>query len=86
MNQYLVEEVIESETFFRIMKPREIFNTMDMADCYDIGVRPYLLVPGMIPVPCVFKGTWHDGKDPLKMVIVNGITGEVLDVGYGTNH
>jgi len=85
MNQYLVEEVIEGETYFKIMNPREIFNAMDMSDCYDITVYPYLLKPEMPPIPCRFCGTWHDGSDPLKMKIET-IYGEVLDIGYGTDH
>ena len=85
MNQYLVEKRIYDESYFKIMSANEIFNLMDMEDCYYLEIYLYLLVHGMPPVPCKFRGIWDGSDDPLKMVIESA-TGEIIDVGYGTDH
>ena len=64
----------------------EIFDRMDLSDCYPIEIRQLFLIDGDQLRACKFRGTWHDGKDPLKMQIENVITGEVYDVGYGSDH
>lgn len=86
-NKYLVLSQIEGEDADpEIMTADKIFDMMDLRDCYDIKIDLYKInKPGNGVTPCVFKGTWHDGHDPLKMVIETE-DGKELDVGYGTDH
>lgn len=102
MNKYLVTYEVEDHIFAVIETAREIFNKMDMADCYDtriIGLkwlREYDC-PGDYKLygypECEFKGTWccrnpETGEiDPLRMEI-RMMFGEelLLDIGYGTDH
>ena len=86
MNIFLVNQLIDGEDFSaRIMTADEIFDMMDMADCYNIQIRVYIL-RGFEDKPklCKFRGTWHDPSDPLKMVIE--YEGKEIAVGYGTDH
>ena len=88
MNRYLVEYKIEGEYGEpHIVYATKIFDTMDMDDCYDIKiVYLYLLTEdGREPIPCNFFGTWHNFHDPLRMEIRTE-DGEVVSVGYGTDH
>lgn len=64
----------------------EIFNKMDMSDCYPIHVERILMIEGKELTECRFRGTWHDPNEPLKMVIENRETEEIMDVGYGSDH
>lgn len=102
MNKYLVTYEVEDHICAVIETAREIFNKMDMADCYDIRIiglkwlREYddpqdFRINGY--PECEFKGTWccrnpETGKiDPLRMEIsLIAGTCETLDVGYGTDH
>jgi len=101
MNKYLVTYEIEDHIFAVIETAREIFNKMDMADCYNIRVIVLEWLceydcPGDYKLygypECEFKGTWScrnpetNRIDPLRMEIRRVDTGEVLDVGYGTDH
>lgn len=84
--QYFVNKKIEGECYPRVMTAIEIFNLMDMADCYDVEVDIYKVNDfGEPPTPCVFRGTWHDPSIPLKMVIED-CNGNILDIGSGTDH
>lgn len=85
-NQYLIIYEVEGKTDPRIQTGREIFNTMDMSDCYDIEVARLWMISGKCLTECRFRGTWHDPKENLKMQIENIITGEVYDVGYASDH
>ena len=72
------EPVINSDT--------EIFEKMDMSDCYPIEiVSIYYPRNGVVMEECVFHGTWHNPQKPLQMKITN-VRGGVLDIGYGTDH
>ena len=70
----------------RIMTAAEIFNMMDMADCFPCEMEmdiSRINGVGMQLTDCSFRGKWHDPKDPLKMVIVGG---GIRETGYGTDH
>ena len=85
MNKYLVTYECEGKIFAVIETANEIFNKMDMSDCYDINiihiewlkewesVQEFRLSTGY-PI-CEFFGTWscknpETGKiDPLRMEI-----------------
>ena len=76
----------EEETSAEIMTAAEIFNYMDMDDCFPCGLcMDIYRINGLweAPTECSFRGTWHDPSDPLKMVIVGG---GIREVGYGTDH
>lgn len=93
MNKYLV---IYKDADGELMEPviqtaRQIFNTMDMSDCHGETIKRILLLDGSKVVECRFWGTWHDPKEPLKMMIEAMIPGtpeqmQPYDIGYGTDH
>ena len=86
-HKYVVIYEIEGEICEpEIVDARQIFDKMDMSDCYDISIKRLLLVDGAKLIGCRFRGTHHDFKEKLKMKIENVITGEVYDVGYGSDH
>lgn len=86
-HKYVVIYEIEGEICDpEVVTASQIFDKMDLSDCYDISVKRLLLADGAKLIGCRFRGTWHNGKDPLKMQIENVITGEVYDVGYGSDH
>ena len=62
-----------------------IFNTMDMSDCYDISIASLYAIVGKDLIECRFIGT-HCHSETLRMEIRKADTGEVLAVGYGTDH
>ena len=85
-NAYVVVEKTDIGESVSVMSPGEIFSMMDMSDCYDIEIDVFLIRKfGEPPQRCRFRRTWHDTKDPLKMVICDE-DGTVLDIGYGTDH
>lgn len=87
MNKYLVCNTFDREEYFWSIKTAtEIFDRMDMADCSDEEIAHIYLLPenGDPPIECAFHGVWHDFDDTLKMVIETG--GQVIAVGYGTDH
>ena len=94
MNKYLV--IYEYLNEGRIAEPvietaNQIFDKMDMSDCYDIEIRRLILINGYKLTECRFLGTWHNGNDPLRMEIKAAIPAtieqmEPFDVGYGTDH
>lgn len=91
MNKYLVNIYQDfgdgaTETS-KIMNAAEIFDMMDMSDCYpgifciDVWkINGY----GCALEECQFQGK-HLNRDPQMMRIV-GYNSGVLDVGYGTDH
>ena len=86
-NNYLVTYDIEGENYTHIETARTIFNKMDMSDCYDISIVSLFLIRENGRVSeCVYRGTWHNGKDPLLMAIQLKRGGRVIDEGYGTDH
>ena len=65
----------------------EIFNKMDMDDCCPIRIAEIIVAdPYDFGERCEFLWTWHDSKDPLKMVIRNYETELIYAIGYGTDH
>lgn len=96
MNKYLVTYKIEGMLCEpHIEYVNKIFDTMDMDDCYDIQIVRLRLLKtpteedirnGNDLPECEFWGSWHDMKDPLKMIITDVKTREVYDTGYGTDH
>lgn len=93
-NKYLVLYEMDGELCEPVIQTaNEIFDKMDMADCYDISVHYMLGLYDKDRLPvCEFHGTWccknpETGKiDSLRMEIREKNTGEVVDVGYGTDH
>lgn len=67
--------------------PAEIFRKMDMDDCYPIMIDAIMRVqsPGDAR-RLLFRGTWHDGRDPLRMEIVDAETLETLATAWGSDH
>ena len=90
MNKYLV---IYEDSDGELMEPvienaRQIFAIMDMSDCHGITIKRMWLIDGCKLAECRFRGTWHDPKEPLKMVIEAMYPTPPLpyDIGYGTDH
>lgn len=94
-HKYIVVYKIEGELCDPVIKTaKEIFETMDLRDCYNIEISDLKLfkyVNGVYP-NCEFYPTWccydpETGKlDRLRMEIRNSESNEILDVGYGTDH
>ena len=90
MNKYLVIGKIEGEDMEPVIKTApEIFDMMDLDDCYDIQIDLHKVDTRI--EHCTFLGSWcctnpYTGKiDRLRMEI-RAENGTVLDVGYGTDH
>lgn len=90
MNKYLV---IYKDNDGALLEPviqtaRQIFDMMDMSDCHGITIERVFLLDGSKVEECRFCGTWHDPKEPLKMVIEAMYPAPPLpyDIGYGTDH
>lgn len=85
MGRFLVIAIDDSgEEWTKIMTADEIFNLMDMADCYGLSIDIWKINGfGEALTECSFLGCWHDGSDPLKMCIIGD---GVKEVGYGTDH
>ena len=88
--QYLVithwEDDPEGETTSRIMSAKQIFDMMDMEDCFPCRLEMDIWrinEIGEALTDCAFFGPWHDGEDPLKMCIVGD---GIREIGYGTDH
>lgn len=92
MNKYLVIYKIDDELCKPVISTAsEIFNKMDMSDCYPITIARIWLIKGIKLTECRFFGTWHNGKEPLRMEIRAMIPAtpeqmEPFDIGYGTDH
>lgn len=91
-HEYIVIYKIEGELCEPVIKTaKEIFDTMDFSDCYDIDIIDLKLNEGTHP-NCTFHPTWccydpETGKlDRLRMEIRNSESNEILDVGYGIEH
>ena len=70
-----------------IMSAMEIFDMMDMSDCFDIDIDIYEFGEtfGDAPMHRLFRGHWSHFDDPLRMEITDE-EGNVLAVGHGTDH
>lgn len=93
MNLYLViYENCDGELMTPVIESaRQIFSTMDMSDCHGITIKRMWLIDGYKLIECRFRGTWHDPKEPLKMVIEAVCPATIkqmnpFDIGYGTDH
>lgn len=84
MTKFLVNAISDGEEWSKIMTAAEIFEMMDMSDCYDIDIDVWKINGwGQALTECCFLNCWHDPSDPLKMQIrwVGG-----METGYGTDH
>lgn len=92
MNKYLVIYECDGELWNpRVETADQIFGRMDLADIYNLSIKAIHLIDGVFTTRCVFYGTWHNGKDPLRMEIkiMCPMTNEQrkpLDIGYGSDH
>lgn len=87
MNRYLVYFSFDNEPNEPvIISSYDLFDRMDLDDCYPIRIEALYFIGEREPEPCTFHGSWHDFNDPLKMTITKDSTGETLDVGYGSDH
>ena len=84
-DKFLVVATDDSdEEWAKVMSARQIFELMDMSDCYGIQIDVWKINGwGQALTECVFYGCWHDPKDPLKMRIFGD---GVDEIGYGTDH
>ena len=83
---YIVHINCEGMLGVRVMTALEIFDMMDMDDCYDINIDIYEFTTfGEAPVRRCFRGTWSCLDDPLRMEITDE-SGNVINAGYGTDH
>lgn len=82
---FLVNAIDDSdEEWSKVMTAPEIFNMMDMADCYGLLIDVWKINGyGEALSDACFLGTWHDPSDPLKMELrwEGG-----REIGYGTDH
>ena len=69
----------------RVMSPLELIRRVDMQDCTDEMLEAYDISEFGKVKPLVIKGTWHDPKDSLKIVIETE-DGKVVAEGRGTDH
>lgn len=84
---FLVKYEMEGEIYSAIEKPIQIFNKMDMADCYELYIEGiWDLDPDHYLEECVFYGTWHDPSCPLKMEIRRKKNNKFIVGGFGTDH
>ena len=90
VNMYSEDFVDEEEnpdgTVAKIMTAKEIFNYMDMSDCFPSEVIMDIWrinFVGEALSEWSFRGCWHDPSDPLKMVLFGD---GMKIVGYGTDH
>lgn len=70
----------------QVMTAAEIFNIMDMEDCFpcELMMDIYRINGlGLAPSECSFLGKGHDPKDRQKMAIVGD---GICETGYGTEH
>lgn len=83
--KFLVVGITEGEEWSKIMIADEIFQMMDMSDCYEISIDLWKINGyGEALTDCSFYGAWSNPKEPLRMEIrsENGVEA----VGYGTDH
>ena len=83
--KFLVVGITEGEEWSKIMTADEIFQMMDMSDCYEISIDLWKINGhGEALTECCFLGTWSNLKEPLRMEIRSEFGVEA--VGYGTDH
>ena len=84
---YLVIEDIDGEDISRITTAKEIFEYMDMSDCYPYPVKMdiYALdAYGFSPRTCYFYGKGTFKGDPQRMRIM--CDGKAIETGWGKEH
>lgn len=91
MNKYLVIYEIDGELTEPLVRTAQsIFEHMDMSDCYPISIARLWKIDETNLTECRFYGTWHNGKEPLRMEIKAMCPApeqlKPYDVGYGTDH
>lgn len=83
--KFLVNGMTEGEEWSKIMTAREIFEHMNMSDCYDIKMDIWKINGyGEALTECGFMGKWMFKGDPQRMEIRSDEGIEA--VGYGTEH
>lgn len=85
--RYIVDMLFDQEERAVAMKSaHEIFELMDMSDCYDVDIDIWEITEfGERPEHRNFLGTWTHYHDPLRMEITDD-DGNVLATGYGTDN
>lgn len=87
MRKFAVKYEMEDDVFATIETARQIFDKMDMDDCYNIHILDIRIFDvDEFCEPCVFYGSWHNFDDPLRMEIRRKRDNEVVAIGYGTDH
>ena len=87
MKEFIVKYESDGDVCVAVNSANKIFSTMDMNDCYDIhilDIRQFSVED--FCEPCDFYGTWSNFSDPLRMEIRRKRDGEVVAVGYGSDH
>ena len=84
--KFLVNGITEGEEWSKIMTAAEIFDMMDMEDCYEVHIDIWKINGyGEALTECCFLGKWCFGpKDPQRMEIRSD--DGIEEVGYGTEH
>ena len=84
--KFLVYYEIEGEVKEPVIETAvQIFNTMDMDDCYDIHInRIYLLTNKTAPIKCKFFGAWTYDRNWMK--IQNAKTEKIYAEMKGSDH
>ena len=87
MKKFVVKYEMEDDVWVAVETAKEIFDRMDMDDYCDIHITDIRQFDAdNFCEPCEFHGSWHSWHDPLRMEIVRKRDGEVVAVGYGTDH
>lgn len=83
--KYLVNGITECGEWSKIMTAAEIFDMMDMEDCYEVHIDIWKINGyGEALTECGFLGKWMFTGDPQRMEIRSDAG--IEDVGYGTEH
>lgn len=83
--KYLVNGITEDTEWSKIMTAAEIFDLMDMSDCYQVDIDIWKINGyGEALTECGFIGKWMFKGDPQRMEI-RAMDG-AIEVGYGTEH
>ncbi len=83
--KFLVQVTDGEDTWVSLMSAQTLIDSVDMSDCSYCSYQVFDYSTFGEIKPLVLKGTWHDPKDPLK-IVVEDTEGNVLLVGYGTDH
>jgi uncharacterized Rossmann fold enzyme len=89
MKTYLAIKLIDGEVIARVFTERltpKIIADISMADCDMAPDKIYLIANDGTLILLDIHGTWHDGKNPLYIKVVNPIIQEIEFDGYGVDH